>query len=190
MYATTKMEKTADSAAMRESIATRPREGSVQGVSIAGSATGSVLIQLPLKVQLRFKMKSDLKALLIVFPIRVLGMFQAPQRTAAPDPPSCRKVVDRRWRRDGPFQRPSVPGIISSQPSFEIRLREVEHETQNRHNLENDADRADQVPRFPAPPWLIGIDSARHPQNSRNVHEVEGEMKADQEQPEMPHAQC
>jgi hypothetical protein len=44
MYATTKIVKIADSAAMRENIPTRPREGSVHGVSIAGIATGSVLI--------------------------------------------------------------------------------------------------------------------------------------------------
>jgi hypothetical protein len=39
------MVKIADSAAIRENIPTRPREGRVQGVSIAGIAIGSVLIQ-------------------------------------------------------------------------------------------------------------------------------------------------
>jgi hypothetical protein len=48
---------------MKKNIPTRPREGSVQGVSIAG--TGSVLIPSPLKIQFRFKMKPDSKALFI-----------------------------------------------------------------------------------------------------------------------------
>jgi hypothetical protein len=42
------MVKIADSAAISENIPTRPREGKVQGVSGAGTATGVALIVQPL----------------------------------------------------------------------------------------------------------------------------------------------
>src|SRR6266498_3507867 len=116
-------------------------------------------------------------------------MLDVPQRPPAPDLRDDSKVVDGRWRRDGPFQRPGVPGIIPSQLSFEIRLHKVEHETQHPRNLENHADRADHVPGFPTEAWLVGINPSWHPQKSRNVHEIKSEMEADQKQPEMPLAQ-
>ena len=36
---------------------------------------------------------------------------------------------------------------------------------------------------------LIGIDAARHAQHAGNVHEVEGQVEADHEEPEVPLAQ-
>ena len=36
---------------------------------------------------------------------------------------------------------------------------------------------------------LVGVDAARHAEQAGNVHEVEGEMEADQEEPEVPLAQ-
>src|SRR5262249_54969913 len=55
--------------------------------------------------------------------------------------------------------------------------------------LEDHSNGHDHVPGFPAPSWLVGINSPRHPQKSRNVHEIESEMETDHEEPEMPLAQ-
>ena len=50
--------------------------------------------------------------------------------------------------------------------------------------------RDDQVPASSQPRLgLVGVDAARHSQQAGNVHEVEGEMEADEEQPEVPLAQ-
>ena len=37
---------------------------------------------------------------------------------------------------------------------------------------------------------IVGVNAARHAQKSGNVHEVKGQMKADDEQPEMPLTQA
>ena len=56
-------------------------------------------------------------------------------------------------------------------------------------NLKDDAAAYDQVPHSPAPVELIGVNPARHPENARDMHEIEREMEADQEKPKMPLAQ-
>jgi hypothetical protein len=43
--------------------------------------------------------------------------------------------------------------------------------------------------QIPAAVGLVGVDAARHSQHTGDVHEVEGEMKADEEEPEVPLAQ-
>ena len=51
------------------------------------------------------------------------------------------------------------------------------------------ATRHEKIPHLPAAAGLVGVNAARHPEHTGNVHEVEGEVEADQEQPEMPFAQ-
>ena len=56
-------------------------------------------------------------------------------------------------------------------------------------NLKDDAAADDQVPHSPAAVELIRINPARHPENARDVHEIEREMETDQEKPKVPLAQ-
>ena len=43
--------------------------------------------------------------------------------------------------------------------------------------------------RFPAAVGRVGVDAPRHPRAGRQVHRAEGQVEADQQQPEMPAAQ-
>ena len=58
-------------------------------------------------------------------------------------------------------------------------------ENQHARGLKQYADRDNQIPDVPAAPRLVGVDSARHPENAGNVHEVERQMESDEEKPEM-----
>src|SRR5689334_6340076 len=72
---------------------------------------------------------------LFVFPVRVVGMFEVPKRTTALHHGDLRKVVLRRWRRRGPFQRPRVPWIISRGSAFTQRTDDIENENQQTRGL-------------------------------------------------------
>ena len=60
---------------------------------------------------------------------------------------------------------------------------------QRRDGLEDGAAGDDQVQHPPAAVGFVGVDAARHAQQAGNVHEVEGEMEADDEEPEVPLAE-
>ena len=56
---------------------------------------------------------SSAACVIFVFPIRVVRMFQVPQRPAAADGRDLLEVVGRRRRGRRPFQRPGVPRIVA-----------------------------------------------------------------------------
>src|SRR5213593_686348 len=167
----------ADSAMMREAIPTFPRYGRrhASGVSRAGVVIAFVaLIALSLS---------------LVAAVRVFRMFQIPQRTAAGNCRNRSKVV-RRWRGAyGPFESPCIPGIIPCRVSLPIRNDEVRYKHQNGDALNECADRDDQVHRVPTAARLVGVDAARHAEQSGNVHYVKRHVKAEYEKPEMDFAQ-
>src|SRR5215510_2863370 len=120
----------ADSAMMRAAIPTVPRYGRLylSGVSRAGVAI-------------------EFAALIasIVSAVRIFRMLQIPQRSAAGDCRDGRKVVCRRWGAYGPFESPSVPGIILCNVFLPIRNDEVCDKHENGDALNECADRYDQV---------------------------------------------
>src|SRR5258706_11318932 len=59
-----------------------------------------------------------------------------------------------------------------------------------RQRLKKRADSNDEVQGIPTAAGLIGVDPPWHPQNSGNVHHVERQVKANQEQPKMPFAEA
>src|SRR5208337_4003369 len=99
------MLKMADSAVIRHHIPTRPRSSCGRGISDGG--------MVMLVAATRYSP-------LLVLPVRVLGMFQVPQRTPAPDHRNRREVVVRRRGSRGPFQRPRIPRIIARRLSFRV----------------------------------------------------------------------
>ena len=60
---------------------------------------------------------------------------------------------------------------------------------ENRERLNERTDSNDEVQGVPTAAWLVGVDPTGHPENPGNVHDVERQVKADQEKPEMPFAQ-
>ena len=117
-------------------------------------------------------------------------MFQVPQGTAARDLGDGSKVVRRRRRTYGPFKRPRVPRIIARPFPLEVRNNEICDENKHSDCLNESANTDDQVERVPPAAWLVGVDTARHPQQSRNVHQIKCHVKPDQKKPEMEFAKC
>src|SRR5262245_22297665 len=116
-------------------------------------------------------------------------MFQIPQRTAAPHLRQDLEVVFRRRRGRGPLERPCVPGIIASRLSMPQRPQEIDHQAANAGGLKESPNRRDHIVDFPTAARVIGINAPRHPEDPGYVLRVEGEMKADEEEPEMPQAE-
>src|ERR1700735_5373252 len=121
-----------------------------------------------------------------IFPIRIFGMLQIPERPATFNHGNRGKIVIRRWRRCGPFERPGVPRIISGWRALEHRPQKISDEYEYRGGLKEHTDGDDQIPRIPSPSRLVGVNSARHSQYARDMHEIKCQVKTNQEQPEMP----
>src|SRR6266849_6061524 len=168
------MVKIAASAAIRAYIATRPRAGGFHSSFGAGSVVDVAFITL---------------APLLVLPIRIVRMLKVPERAAALDGWDGVEVVCGRRRIRGPFESPGIPRITSSGFSPEIGPEQVSQEDQNPGSLEEDSDGHNEVPRVPTAPRFVGVDPSRHAQQSWDMHEVEGQVEADQKKPEMQFAE-
>src|ERR1700722_629927 len=96
------------------------------------------------------------------------------------------EVVHRGWRRRCPLQCPGVPGIVASELSPPVGDDEVVCEDQDCYALNQSSYRDDQIKKVPSSIGLIGIDRSGHPQKSEKMHRVEGDVKANRKQPEMP----
>ena len=112
-------------------------------------------------------------------------MLEVPKRTAAANDGNAREIVFGRWRGCGPLERPGIPGIIAGEFAFEHGVEEVANENENGHRLEEDANGDDEIPDVPASAGFVGVDAAGHAKNAGDVHEIEGEMKAEEEEPEV-----
>src|SRR5271154_425534 len=123
-------------------------------------------------------------------PIGVFRMLQVPERPTAPDLRDLREFVRRRRRAGGPLEGPRIPGIAPGQRTAEIRPQQVRNKKQHARGLKGYADSDNEIPDVPAAPRLVGIDSTRHPEHAGNVHEIEGQMESDEEQPEMQLAEA
>ena len=95
------------------------------------------------------------------------------------------KVVRRRRRIGGPFECPRIPRIASGGLASEIGPDQISQEDQNPCSLKEDSDGHDQIPHVPAAARFVGVDSSRHAQQSWDMHEVEGQVEADDEKPEV-----
>ena len=115
-------------------------------------------------------------------------MLQIPQRSAAAHHRFAGKVIGRRRRCGRPLQRPGVPGIRSGVRTFEVRVHHVVSKDERGDSLNHGPDGNDHVPGFPAAAGFIGVDAPRHAQQPGYVHEVEGHVEANHEQPETPFA--
>src|ERR1700692_3996050 len=72
---------------------------------------------------------------------------------------------------------------------MKVRPEQVGNENQNARGLEEDADSYDQIQGVPTAPRLVGINAARHSEKAGNMHEIDGQMEADDEEPEVQFAE-
>src|SRR5580698_1444669 len=161
------MVKIAVSAAIRQYIATGPRAGRLQRISLSGTVTDAALIGL------------------LVPPVWIFRMLQVPQRASALYLRRDREVVRGRRRIGRPFERPCIPGIAPGDFTAEVRPQQVADKNQDARGLKEHTDRHNEIPTVPAAPRLVGVDPARHPENAGNVHKIERQMESDSEEPEM-----
>src|SRR5271155_4612786 len=123
--------------------------------------------------------------LLLIATVRIFWVLQVPQGPAARNHRNGSKVVIRRRRTYRPFQSPGIPRIVAGFRSFEIRVNKIRDKDKYGDALNECADCDDQVQRFPTRARLVSVDAARHSENSGNVHDVECQVKPDQEEPEV-----
>src|SRR5690349_21044567 len=135
--------KIAASAAMRENIPTRPREGSSQERSGLAMANGVPLIAL---------------SSLLVSPVRILRMFEVPKRPAASDRGNQCEIIGGRRRSSGPLERPGIPRVAPCTLALEVRPQQVANEGQNTNGLKDHSYGRQEIPQVPTAPGLVGID--------------------------------
>src|ERR1700739_1125710 len=168
------MVKIADSAAIRADIPTRPRLGSRHSSSVRDSVKDVVVMALAPSFVLR---------------VRVVRMLNIPERAPTLDRWNVAVFIRRGRRIRGPFQSPRIPGVASGGFATVVRPEQVTQKHHKPGGLEENPDGYNEVPCVPTTARLIGIDSSRHSQQSWDVHEVEGQVEADQEKPEMQFAE-
>src|SRR5215469_2829108 len=112
----------AASPAIRQNIPTRPRAGSVHGLSATGMVAGSVLMLF------LYHSKIAREASL-VFPVRIFRMLDVPKRPSAPHLRQNREVVVGWRRRSCPLERHASHGSLPARRPWkydQIRL-ETKH---------------------------------------------------------------
>src|ERR1700676_727001 len=175
------MVKIAASAVIRLYIATCPRAGRSQSSSAVTGGTGVILLSLAPLFVLPF-------VHLFVLSVRIVRMLKVPEWAAALHRRYEGEVVCRWWRVRRPFESPGIPWIVARKFAAEIRPNQVPQEDQDARSLEENSDRHNQVPCVPTAPRFVGVNPTRHAENSRNMHEVESQVEADYEKPEMQFA--
>src|SRR5882762_9951402 len=122
---------------------------------------------------------------LLVLPVRIIRVLDVPERAAALDGWNDREVICRRRRTSGPFESPGIPGIGPSGFATVVGPEQVSQEDQDSGSLEENSNSHNEVPRVPTATRFVGVDPPRHAQQSWDMHEVEGQVEADKEKPEM-----
>src|SRR5438270_6505141 len=118
------MVKMADSAVIRQAMATMPREGSYHSASVFVCCSGTVAI-----------VSSINRMRLLECRIRIFRMLQIPQRAAARHLRLDGEVVRGRRRGRGPFEGPRIPGVGTGLLAAEEGVHQVVDEYENGDGL-------------------------------------------------------
>src|SRR5207237_4108716 len=99
------------------------------------------------------------------------------------------KVVIRRRGGNRPLECRGTPRIVASHLARFSTTQEVPEADDDAENLESHADAAEEIECLPSLTRVVAIDPARHAVQSREVHREEGEIHADEKEPEVPRAE-
>src|ERR1700677_2151081 len=110
------MVKNALSVTINAIIPARPRDGNTQGSGIAGGAMVPAIASIVSG------------SALLILPIRVLGMFDVPQRPAAVNRRDICEIIFRRWRSSCPFEGPRVPRVLACGLAAHERANDVKQQ--------------------------------------------------------------
>ena len=85
---------------------------------------------------------------------------------------------------------PAPQGLSPATSPWRALVIEVPDEQREAQRQDHGADRGEEVQAAPAHLGLIGVDAARHALQPEDVHREEGEVEADEGEPEMPAAEA
>ncbi len=112
-----------------------------------------------------------------------------PKRVAIGHVRQAEEVVGARWQAGGPLQGIRVPRILRRRNAETKVQDDIQQDGCHAHRHDETADRGHQVGHVPAEAGVIGVDAPRHADQARPVHDHEGHVEADEEQPEAPAAE-
>src|SRR5208283_21835 len=171
LYATTNTAKREDSHAMRAIMPTFPLE-LVSSPPSSGVALAALIALSSL-----------------VGSIGVVGVLLVPEWPPAPHDRQALEVVCRRGRSRGPLECPGVPRVIAGRGAATEGDDNVHDEECHRGDLEGNPEGRDRVQEVPPSIGWIGVDASWHAFESDKVKGYEGEIEAEDEQPEVPAAE-
>ncbi len=115
-----------------------------------------------------------------------VAVFHHPPRVARVDGRRYREVVDRRRRRNRPFERARVPRVGRGAFAVGRTPCEVDEEKQEREPKNKGVNALELVPEIKAHVGSVGIDSPRHPEFANEMHREERRIICPRRYPEMP----
>ena len=96
------------------------------------------------------------------------------------------EVVRRRRRRRRPLERPGVPRIVAGRLALPQRDDDVRRGNRMATTWTATPSVETRFQHLPAASGRVGVDAARHAEQPGEVHGHEGQVEADDEQPEVP----
>src|SRR4029077_8076152 len=99
------------------------------------------------------------------------------------------EVIRRRRRARVPLEGVRHPWVVSGAPADPRRSNDVDQEEERSERHHEGADRGDEVPRGPPALVVVRVDARRHPEQPEEVWREEGQVDADEVQPEVDLAQ-
>src|SRR5438128_322546 len=97
----------------------------------------------------------------LILPVRVVGVFEVPERPPAAHGGNGLKIVRRRRRRGRPLQRPGVPRVVARPPAPPQREQHVREEEYKGDRLDQGAGGGQLIPDLPAAAGLVGVNPPR-----------------------------
>ena len=113
-------------------------------------------------------------------------MFGIPERAAAFDNGEFCEIVFWWWRCGRPLECPGIPWIIACFFAPDVGVDEIKYEEENAGSLDGYADGRDEVHCIPTSTILIGVDTAGHSEETKEMLWQECHVEANGKEGEVP----
>ena len=114
-----------------------------------------------------------------------VAVLLAPEGVAPVDGRDTREVLDGRRRAGAPLEGATVPGIVPRRRRRPEACHGDDQEQEEGEAQHEGAHRRDEVPERPAGLRRVGVDPPRHADRAQIVLGEEGQVEADEEEPEL-----
>src|SRR5260370_41886514 len=137
-----------------------------------------------------FRHDRALSSMCCRFPVGYVRIFLIVERAAAAYDRYAEEVVHLGWGVRIPLEGKGIPRVGTGLLTAAQADDDVPEEDPDSDAKDKGADRGKQVHFIPADIAGIGVDAARHPEPPQEEHGEEGEVDANQHQPELDLAQA